>query len=121
AGGDVLTLSPSSPAPEEIDRHARREDGEAEGAVCGVLVDGRRDDERARGDEERGGEGVAGHAEADARVGGSVDLVRVFETRARVAAEDEERGGREAEPDEVNRDDVVEYLLVSPRHGDDGG
>src|ERR1044072_6142712 len=130
-------LYPSSSAPEEIDGHAGGEQGEADGAVGGVLVDSRRDDECAGGDEERGREGMAGHFEADARVGAFVALrevaggtalgnvgaalVRVFKTRARASAEDEERGGGEAEPDEVNRDDVVEYLLVSPRDGDDGG
>src|SRR5215213_1268089 len=75
-------------APEEVDGDAGGEDGEAEGAVEGVVVEGRGDDERAGGGEERGGEGVAGDAEA-----------RAFARPA--PAEDEERERRQPEPAEV--------------------
>src|SRR5215208_2485674 len=84
-------LSVLSFPPEEVDGDAGGEDGEAEGAVEGVVVEGRGDDERAGGGEERGGEGVAGDAEA-----------RAFALVS--PAEDEERERRQPEPDEVHRD-----------------
>src|SRR5687768_9151137 len=103
----VYRLSPR--APEEVDGDAGGEDGEAERAVERRLVEGRGDDERAGGGEERGREGVAGGAEAAVAPAGAVG-----------AAEDEERERGQPEPDEVHRDDVVEYLLVAARDGDDG-
>src|SRR5205085_4252526 len=113
AGGETLTPCPSlsATAPEEVNWDTRCEDDEADGAVGRILVDGRGDDERARGDEERRREGVAGHSEADARVADSVALnihhnvalVNINHSvalincaRSRVSSEDEERGGGQA-------------------------
>jgi hypothetical protein len=64
-----VNLARSRPAPEEVDGDAGGEDGEAEGAVEGVLIEGGGDDERAGGGEERGRERVSGDAEAAAAVG----------------------------------------------------
>src|SRR3954471_10291191 len=105
--------------PEEVDGDACRDDCEADGAVGRVLVDRCDDDERAGRGEERGGEGVAGDSEARARFSVGGGGRRRFINLSLPSAEDEERDGGDSEPDEVYRDDVVEYLLILPRGSDD--
>src|SRR3546814_9497453 len=84
-------------------------DQEPDGAVDGVAEDGGDDHQGAGGDKEAGGEGVARSLEAS--------------RLASVAApEHEQSRAGEAEPDEVDGDDIAQDLPIGAGKGDgDGG